>query len=124
SLAQQREARGIGACDIFKHWTADLRVGAYIVQTEGGVTPGLYISRTRDARGDIAAAFGRSRQDQVGCRHGRYLDMQVDAVKQRARQAALIFRRASVAGAALAGKARVARATATAGIHRRNEHEP
>ena len=50
----------------------------------------LHVARARDARRDLAAALGGRRQDQVGGRHGRHLDVQVDAVEQRAGQPPLI----------------------------------
>ena len=49
------------------------------------------LARARDARRDFAAALGRRRQDQVGGGHRRHLDVQVDAVEQRAGQPRLVL---------------------------------
>ena len=68
----------------------------------------LDLARAGDALGDLAASFGRRRQDQVGGGHRRHLDVQVDAVDERPREAALVFGGAARVRAALAGEARLA----------------
>ena len=90
---------------------------------ERRVARGLHVARPRDARRDLAAAFGRRRQDQVRGGDRRHLDVQVDAVEQRAGEPALIFGGAALVRAAPAGKARIARLPAAARVHRADQHE-
>ncbi len=77
-------------------------------QAERRVAPRLHVARPRDARGDFAAAFRGRRQDQIGSGDGRHLDVQIDAVDQRAGQPRLIVGGAAHVRAALAGEARLA----------------
>ena len=81
------------------------------------------LARARDARRDLAAAFRRRRQDEIGGGHGRHLDVQIDAVEQRARQPRLVVRGAARVGPALAGEARLVGAAAAAGVHGGDQHE-
>ena len=90
-VAQQREAR---RCRAARRLPAAARCAAALVrdprQAERRVALGLDRAGPRDARRDLAAAFGRRRQDQVGGGDGRHLDVQIDAVEQRPRQPALV----------------------------------
>ena len=81
------------------------------------------MSRARHAGGDLAAAFARRRQDQIGSGHRRHLDVKVDAV-ERAGQAALVFRDATGIRPALAGKTGIVGASAAARVHAGDQHEP
>jgi hypothetical protein len=54
-----------------------------------------------DARRDLAAAFRRRRQDEVGRRHRADLDVEVDAVEEWPRQPRLIVAGAAADRAAL-----------------------
>jgi hypothetical protein len=55
-----------------------------LVQTDRCVALRLDRAGARDARRDLAASFRRRRQDEIGGGHRRYLDVQVDAVNERA----------------------------------------
>jgi len=44
----------------------------------------LHRAGAREPRCDLAASFRRRRQDQIGGGHRRHLDVQVDAVDERA----------------------------------------
>jgi hypothetical protein len=65
----------------------------------------LAFARQRDAFGDLPAAFGRRRQDEIGRGHRRDFDVQIDAVDQRTRNARLIIGGAARIEAAAAGAA-------------------
>ena len=80
-------------------------------------------SRLRNPGGDFLAAFRWRRKDQVGGSDGRHLDVEIDAVKQRARQPRLILGGTAYVRSATAGEAGIAGAAAAAGIHRRHQHE-
>ena len=66
--------------------------------------------RARDAGGDLAAAFRWRRQNKTSGGDRGHFNVQVDAVKQRAGQPALIFGDAARIGSALAGKTGIVRA--------------
>ena len=90
-----------------------------------GRSPGNVRSASRvPARplGDLAAAFGWRRQDEIGGRDDRHLDMQVDPIHQRAGQPRLI-----VGGAAQVRPALQVKPAPTRGrsgkIHRGDQHE-
>ncbi len=61
-----------------------VRIGAQLRQTDRCVALRLDRAGARDARRDLAASFRRRRQDEIGGGHRRYLDVQVDAVNERA----------------------------------------
>src|SRR3546814_12939650 len=52
--------------------------------------PYTTLFRSADAGGDLGRTLGRRRQCQVGGRHRRHLDAQVEAVEQRPGQPALV----------------------------------
>ena len=88
-----------------------------------GVALHLHGAGARHAFRDLAAAFRRRRQDEIGGGHRRHLDVQVDAVDQRARQPALVVGGAARIRAALAGEARLVGAPAAARVHGGDQHE-
>jgi hypothetical protein len=92
-------------------------------QAQRGIALGLDVAGAGHAGGDLAAAFRRRRQDEVGGGDSRHLDMQVDAVEQRTGQAALIFGGAARIRPAFAGKAGIAGTAAAAGVHGGDQHE-
>ena len=83
-VADQRKPGIVELRDFLERGSMRLRVGADAGETQRGVACGLRITRPRHARRHLAAAFRRGRQDQVGGGHRRHLDMQVNAVDQRA----------------------------------------
>src|SRR5438552_18230423 len=100
-----------------------MRVRAQLRQSDGGVALGLHRAGARNARRNLPASLRWRRQDEIGGGHRRHLDVQVDTIDERAREPSLIFGRAACVGAALAGKSRLARTAAAAGIHRGHQHE-
>ena len=92
-------------------------------QSDRRVARRLPLAGERHAFGDLAASFGRRRQDEIGRGHRRHLDVQVDAVDQRAGNAPLVVGGAAGIGGAAAGIAGVVGVAAAAGIHRRHQHE-
>ena len=81
-------------------------------------------SRGASARRDAArphagGAFARRRRQQFVGGQLRHLDVQVDTVQQRARQAALVARH--LVGRAAAGRLALAQVAARAGVHRGDE---
>ena len=121
-LAQQREPSRVGLDDRLQDGAAGLRVGSHR-EPERTVTLRLDGAGARNPRSHFGAAFGRRRQDQVGGGDGRHINVQVDAVKQRARQPRLIVGGAALIAAAFAGEIRFARASAAARVHGGDQHE-
>jgi hypothetical protein len=80
------------ACDIFENGARHRRIAANMRQCGCRVARGLPFARARprDPLGDVAASFGRRRQDQIGGGDRRHFDVQVDAIEQRAGYARLI----------------------------------
>jgi hypothetical protein len=92
-------------------------------QSDRRVARRLPLARLCDAFGNLAASFGRRRQEEIGGSHRRHLDMQVDAVDQRAGNACLIIGGTARIGPAPAGIADIVGVAAAARIHRRYQHE-
>src|SRR6266571_3827295 len=74
-VAQQFQPGGVRLGDLLEHGALRLRVGAHARKPERGVAFYLHLARGGDARGDLAAALGGRRQDQVGGAHGRDFDV-------------------------------------------------
>ena len=53
-------------------------------QADRRIAGDLAFARQRNALGDFAAAFRRRRQDEIGGSDRRHLDVQIDAIEQRA----------------------------------------
>jgi hypothetical protein len=81
AASEQGKPGAIGARDFFQRRPMRLRIGAHVCQPERGVTLDLDVARAPHAGGDLAAAFARRRQNQIGGGHRRHLDVQVDAVE-------------------------------------------
>ena len=81
----------VGARDILQHVGGGCRIGGDAGKAERGIAFKLHGAGSRHAGGDLFAAFGRRRQDQVGGGDSRHLDVEIDAVEQRARQPGLVF---------------------------------
>ena len=122
-ITQECHAGGVRPRDFLQYRSADLCICTQAAETLGGVTLRLDIASARDARGNFPAAFARWRQYEIGRGYCRYFYMEVDAVKQWTGKPTLIFGRAPSVHAAFAGKAWIAGAPATAGVHRRHQHE-
>ena len=117
-VTQERHAGGVRPRNFLQYRSADLCICTQPVEPFAGVTFRLDIAGTRDTRGNFPAAFARWRQYEVSGGYCRYFYMEVDAVEQWTGKPALIFRRAPGIHAAFAGKAWIAGAPATAGVHR------
>ena len=115
-IAQQREPGIVGARDVFQDRTIGLRIDPDIGEPELSIARGLDVARAGDAGGDLAATFRPRRQNEVGGGDRRHFDVQIDAVEQRAGQAALIIGDAARVGSAAAGEARIVGAAAAAGV--------
>ena len=63
-------------------------IAAQMRQSDCRVARRLPLARLRNALGNLAAPFGRRRQEKIGGGHRRHLDVQVDAVDRRPRNAA------------------------------------
>ena len=81
----------------------------------------LDVARRPDPGGNAGRRLAGRRRNHVGGAHRGHVDADVDAIEERARDAALIVGRAGVA--ALAGVARRARHATLAGVHRGDELE-
>src|SRR5260221_13344075 len=79
----------------------------------------LHLARSRDPAGDVGRAFPGGRRNQFGFARRRDLELDVDAIGQRARNAPAIARYAL--GRAAAASAAVAAMSTGAGIHGRQE---
>ena len=90
-IAQQRHPGLVRFGGLFQHRARHLRIGERGGQTECRVTPRLNVACAGNAGSDLRRALGRRRQDQVGGGDRRYLDMQIDAVQQRAGKLGLII---------------------------------
>ena len=122
-LTDQRRPVGVGARDVRDQRRRTGRVGGGIRQTARGVARALEGAGGRHARGRLAGALGRRRQDQVGGRDRRHLDAQVDAVEQRSGDPRLVLRHAARVRPAPAGVARFESLAAAARVHRRDQLE-
>src|SRR5258708_11967930 len=79
----------------------------------------LHLARSRDPAGDVGRAFPGGRRNQLDFARRRDLELDVDAIGQRARNAPAIARYAL--GRAAAASAAVAAMSTGAGIHGRQE---
>jgi GTP cyclohydrolase IA len=122
-FAQQCQPAAVRPRHVFEHGARHGSVAANVRQPNGGIARYLAFAGQCDARGNLAAAFGGRRQDQVGGRHSRHFDVQIDAIDQRTRNAGLVVGGAAGVRAAAAGEARFAGFAATARIHGRDQHE-
>ena len=124
-VTDQRERRGVELHHLVEQRALRGRVGAHVrARRECCVAlSGLHRPRARHAGRDLAAALGGRRQDQVGGADRRHLDVQVDAVEQRAGEPRLILAGAARQLAAMAGEAGLARAAAAARVHGGDQHE-
>src|SRR6266700_7674534 len=84
-----------------------------------GVAPALPGARRGDTAGDRGARLGRRRQGEIGRGDRRYVDIEVDAVEQRATEAGLVILRAARRPAA--GPSRLREIAAAAWVHRGDE---
>src|SRR4029078_3056761 len=82
------------------------------------------VAAPRDACGNLTAAFSWRRKNEIGRGHGRHIDMQIDPVEQRTRQAILVLGGAMRILATLAAETRIGCISAATWVHRRDQHEP
>jgi integrase len=122
-VAQKRKPARVRPRHLFEQRAVRACVGAHLRQADCGVALRLHRAGARDARRHLAASFRRRRQDEIGGGHRAHLDVQVDAIDERARQPALVFGAAARVRAALAGESRLAGAAAAAGVHGGDQHE-
>ena len=116
-LGQQLAAVGVGRRDLVEQLAVGLGVGADAL---GSRSARRWSSRARARRAPPPRrALARRRQRQVGGRHRRHVDMQVDAVEQRPGDARLVVLGAF--GRAPAGQRGIVEIAAAARIHRRDE---
>ena len=85
---------GIGRRDLIEELAVGLGVGADAA-LRGECCEALHLTRARlgDARGDIGAPLRRRRQGEIGGFHGGHVDMEVDAVEERAGDLRLVILR-------------------------------
>ena len=118
-LLQETLALPVGLRDAFDLGGRTMGIAGRAGQAEALVALRLQGMGGSDARHDVGRGFRRLRLDQVGGRHRRHVDADVDPVHQRAGDAGLVVGGAArAAGTAAAGFARHAAST---GIHRGNE---
>ncbi len=122
-VAQERHAGGIGPRHLLQQRPIGGGVAADVRGAGGGVALRLERAGARHPLSHLAAALRGRRQDEIGGGDGRHLDMQIDAVDQRARQPHLIVGGATRVLAVLAHEAGLGRMAAAAGIHGRHQHE-
>ena len=109
---QQRAPRVVGSGDILEQASVAIGIGARSRMLQRGEALGLDRPRRGDAGANLGASFRRRRQHEVGGGDRRHLDLQIDAVEQRAGDARLVALGAAAPRAA--GIARLAGAAAAA----------
>ena len=109
SLAQQGDACFVRHGDFFQQPPRAFGIGAHALGAERRKSRALFLARGGDAGAHLGAALARRRQHEIGGGDGRHLDLQVDAVEQRPRDARLV-----VVGAAWSALAGLSRRASTA----------
>ena len=100
--------------DVLQHPARALGVGAHALYTQRCEAGALALAGGADAPAHLSAALARRWQHQIGGRHRRHLDLQIDAVEQGTGDARLVVGSATrAAPAALSGGG----AAAAAGVH-------
>ena len=115
-LTEQRAGFRVHADDFIQALDWTIGVGPHASQTQGLIASSLDLASVRHPGANLGAAFGRRRHDQFSRADRRHLDLHVDPVKQRARDAGLVFFGAVLPPAA--GEAGLTGMTAAAGVHR------
>ena len=92
---QQLAAAGVGRRDLVEQLALDLGVGAQLGARRAGEALGLELARAGDPGGDPGARLAGRRRAHLGGGERRHLDVQVDAVEQRARDPRLVVARAA-----------------------------
>jgi hypothetical protein len=115
---EQRTAGGLGASNLVEQCPVRLGIGADpALRRQPRIARGLPGAGCRDPTRDRRAALGGGRQREVRRRYRTDIDVQVDAVEQRARQPALVVFRATRRSPA----SELRKMAAAARVHRRDQ---
>ena len=82
-LAQENEAVSVRPSDFFEYTSGCLRIGPRAVWSVLGEPLTLAFARSDHTSPHRCAPFGRRRENQIGGRDRRHLDLQVDPIEQR-----------------------------------------
>ena len=119
-LQQQALALGIGRGQLVEQLPVQFGIGAdAAVLRQPRIARPLPRARRRDPRRHLGRAFRRRRQREVGGPHRRHVDVQIDAVEERPRDARLILLRA--ARRLAASERGIVEMSAAARVHRRHQ---
>ena len=119
----QGRSGAVELCDILDDRGGRRRICHDILQTKRFITGALQRAGGRDPRRNLARALGGRRQHEIRRGDRRRLDLEIETIEQRPRQARLLLRHAAFIGLTPARKAGIARMAATTGVHRRDELE-